>query len=981
MLVDYIANSHPGARWDQIKAVDAYILIPWLTATSVFSTVGAGWAPSEIQTYPVLYCMVGGVSWALTVQLTGRANWLQEHLLRPGLVFSGIGPALPVDPLLGVASAHDNAALLWHDPKSPGRLAVWNGLLRFAANHAGTGTSTIFGWPTFAAGKEPPSHQAFAFQWTIIAGQAGAGKSRMAMECARKLSRAKARETGSRWRWRRILISEWCRRKWPWSRRHPTHPWDTGLIPASPSPNYLEALARWRPRRPTFLVLDDPRPDVSRSVVDLFNRQHQGFRYPVRLLIVDQVLPAELDFRFSDAANIWQSGCDGFHQQVFFLDSKSPLGFEEISRFAVELCLPKRIWWDPNNPQVRQFIGRMRGNALLIELGLRAIKAGSPIDQLDESRLLGEYVERIVRIVDAIRLGGWAERRHLHALAAATIAGVMAGDEAFIHPKESIERDPIHKAFGDLDPDVLKRLFNLSHGDVPKAVPSIRPEMIGDAFANFVIEHRCEANGDEGKLVNSAWRTNPLGVLRTLRRVAGRANRLAELLRDGPPENIEKKLGSVKLALAYASLAVRAPKIDVESGLASDTRDILATAAERIARLTPPDIDRLRSYLTRLTEVPQEHMVIRGWEYLVCMAASISIVGPPSDSNRVDVQAGILLDAFATARRFGVAQFHSRQVVFNAASGLLGRVSQEMGLPAEDKENWYSRFISELGNWTGHPRPRGSALVLQCELIRQLVDACGVETLTSRETYQRERVASWINLCSAQAGTHDAPAGTHDAAGCRASVAQVEEIVDRGFAGQPAFEAQRAGAWMILSAAQAYTEDVVGCRASLARVDEIVDSGFAGQPDFEEQRLRGWINFSAAQAYAHDAAGCRVSVARVDEIVDRGFAGQPAFEEQRATAWVNLSAAQACTYDVVGCRASVARVDEIVDRGFAGQPAFEERRTEGWINLIAAQADSSDAAGCRASVARVKEIVDSGFAGQPAFEELRAKAEQILASL
>jgi hypothetical protein len=89
----------------------------------------------------------------------------------------------------------------------------------------------------------------------------------------------------------------WWRHVAPWRNRAESDPWDVGLIGKYGERDDLERIASlktWQPRRPTLLILDDPPMGTSKEAIQALKDHQSQFWYPVRLLIVDQFVPADL---------------------------------------------------------------------------------------------------------------------------------------------------------------------------------------------------------------------------------------------------------------------------------------------------------------------------------------------------------------------------------------------------------------------------------------------------------------------------------------------------------------------------------------------------------------------------------------------------------------------------------------------------------------------------------------------------------------
>ena len=77
--------------------------------------------------------------------------------------------------------------------------------------------------------------------------------------------------------------------------RRDDEPWDDAWLTDIDAPR-LAALAGWQPRRPTLIVLDTPQQGVAPRVIDTLhaNLQRNGFRHPVRVLVLGDIARDEL---------------------------------------------------------------------------------------------------------------------------------------------------------------------------------------------------------------------------------------------------------------------------------------------------------------------------------------------------------------------------------------------------------------------------------------------------------------------------------------------------------------------------------------------------------------------------------------------------------------------------------------------------------------------------------------------------------------
>jgi len=349
-----------------------------------------------VDAHPFVVALAGGLYHGLFA--AGFAAWLHDRffatfnddVLRP------IQRPLAFDPLWGTAITQDErdaAPIPWIEPREPGeRKAAWDALRSFAFKNAGDGRTSLRG---------RPAHPDFVpFLWTIVTGRAGSGKTRMAVEFARALAQRDVLgvEDKERRRARRKLRrGEWVRRAMPHLRRRDSHPWDAGwLLPgrlegpdrrSARTPvdeRFLDRLRGWSPRRPTILLLDDPRPADARRVVEMLLARQANYHFPVRLLIVDQAVPLELSISESQSGD--SRYLDGFAGELIALSSAARLTADDVRRMAIGLGMDSGVWRVPGRPgtdaQVEHFLRETRGNALLAELGLRWLKRGRTLHDI-----------------------------------------------------------------------------------------------------------------------------------------------------------------------------------------------------------------------------------------------------------------------------------------------------------------------------------------------------------------------------------------------------------------------------------------------------------------------------------------------------------------------------------------------------------------------------------------------------------------------
>ncbi|WP_019919135.1 hypothetical protein [Methyloversatilis discipulorum] len=147
-------------------------------------------------------------------------------------------------------------------------------------------------------GLDPENAPFEPFAVAALLGPNGCGKSQLVRELARALSQRGTLGDPpdgcgfpERVRRLRAALRYWWHRVNP-GRAETSDPWDAGMLRSDIAA--LSALKNWRPRAPSLLVLDDPGHGVCGKVVDALVSTRNHFAFPVRLIVVDQFIPADL---------------------------------------------------------------------------------------------------------------------------------------------------------------------------------------------------------------------------------------------------------------------------------------------------------------------------------------------------------------------------------------------------------------------------------------------------------------------------------------------------------------------------------------------------------------------------------------------------------------------------------------------------------------------------------------------------------------
>ncbi len=770
-------------------------------------------------------------------------------------LFRPIGRSGALDPLwlppLGADPGMKPLPWIPPPPDSP-RRAVWDTLIAFLSNHVGDGRFDIFGYRRVPFAR---------FRWLVVTGQPGAGKTRIATEIARARARREVMgdsqthdgpfgedlKRESRIARRRLTLGAWLRRASPFARQlepaapglrdgspwDGADPWDAGWVVAASGSGpilhvqstqfdegVLARLRAWRPRRPTVLVLDDPRPGKSGTsgaagqVIGALLSGETGYRHPVRLIIVSQTLPVELGLKTAPIDCTWSAGPRGFAEAVLALGIAAPLSAGEVRRMFGALKLSHRTsGWKPTDENVGRLLRRAHGNPLLVCLALQQIQRRLPDDGIPSSAVL--LLDRAQRIVEALEAAGVGTAGHLRSIAWATlVAGAETMAEA---PSEAVLG-----GWSLFEPAALEAVPNLGLIWPSPAPPRVQPEPIGDAFVQLVLSDRLCDTATRRRVVASAWRASPLAMLAAMRRSAawqaipsatGPAvgtdsgqDAVAAELRLGPPPDAD--LDEIDVALAYVAAAIRIGRQEWDAGEVPRPGPPLAAALRHIRALPPYHAASSFVRLVDLLDVPNAVAIVRGRAALLCICTTLRRGLQDENAWRAPDEAGSALAALTRAlrllHRWGADP--SRHYRLSQVLGDLVKraVSGGDGPPAEGLIDDLERAAWRPGTMSR----RWTASVL-CALSQCFAGCAETSAATTTRAHRLEARA----------------AALLDKKDVVEECAVAVDDLSRPFAGERDFELERAIVWR--SVAFARRNDAAGCEAAARQVDDLARP-FAG---------------------------------------------------------------------------------------------------------------------------------------------------------
>lgn len=417
------------------------------------------------------------------------------------------------------------------------------------------------------------------FKFWLVSGPNCIGKTQTVLELARELARRA--EFGDlpieltfhervAARSKRFWLSACARLHtaiWPrWCRRQRV--WDAGLL-ATVNNESLKALDAWRPRRPTFIVLDDPALDKSKEVIEKLEALSPKFFCPVRLVIVDRLCPSDIPEHQRKAVHTELS-----EVRMDANDICTLAGAMKAAGLAESDSLQQL--WSPRDRQLA--IHLTDGNPYLIAIVLlrlldpaisllalsKDLVAGRVDEAIGESvreiklriaqRLIGERVgELIAGICKKLNMPAHDEKMSgiLRALACATLT-------------DGISAEKVKKIAAGVDfnvPLLQKIQGHIEKKDGHARLLAVRPRWVGVAFIRRVIDEASDSNTAAQEILRTGWESDPSATAKSLLvwPRSGHEPLLTAIDALPAPNEIDDKASLLGLALLFAELAIREP--------------------------------------------------------------------------------------------------------------------------------------------------------------------------------------------------------------------------------------------------------------------------------------------------------------------------------------------------------------------------------------------------------------------------------------
>jgi len=898
--------------------------------------------------------LFGGIGAAVGGLAQVRARSLYDRFLVPfdDVLFAPIPIAKAYDPLRGTPG-DDQATLTmpWCEPRDGPRGDLWCRLHGLAE-----------------IGDDSASSQAFG--WTAIMGRSGSGKSRMAMEFARGLSDVSRGRSKPPTRCQRFAT--WVRVQVRRRSCGSCDPWDAGWIRPgqglqdadlqSAQAGWTDSLETWQPRRPTIVLLDDPVIGDARAIVAAFGKQASRYRHPVRLLVVNQSAPKDIDLNFERERDTWVSRFVQPIIQPLIVGADAVLTAPDIRRMR-EVVAPKHYMEIGSDPAVERMLVITRGNPLLVELAFDRLARGHAMSTLDEESL---PVERVERIIASVRAAGYDDDdRVLDLLAAATLAG--SGDRR-------ADRAELESAIGvNLGlRQKLHRIFPAEDADLRMVVPPIRPELIGDAFVRRIAEEIGEAPDDPTRrgrhrlstLVAAGWHAEPRAMLRSVLRLGGRQNVLGRALAHKPP--VDLGLSLAELTAVYAEASLQIQREDWLAGQCDRGRGLVPVVRELMERIPAHDLAEFTDALIALLR-PNPTIVVRYRETNDLIVHALTLASELG-AWRSDMALVSRLITWRGASRMSQADWNP-----DVSRLLIAIKSNAVDHGQIVAEHLIDSLVEKRAD------PNVDRVILRCaasfarfdvtsnstnqDMQNIVAELCGIPTgdgpafaatafqhLPTPEAVEDGRKQAWL---ACWVGREHAEAGNisvcRDAIGWGLRIAEVHRDDRR-------IDLALACTWRELVAALQTNRDIHGCRDAVGEIQRIAKP-YPKDREFDLVLAQAWCDLAYGLSHRGDFDGCYEVIEHLRGVADAHL-GDRDIDFELALAWRHLASISAGADEPGGFRDGVEQVGHIAD-AHLGDRDIDLELTRAWRDLARGLAFAGDAPGGRDAVQHVQRIADA----------------------
>lgn len=491
----------------------------------------------------------------------------------------------------------------WASPITESQENAWNTLYEWATSKIGDGRWNLsWCWSQPDLANKPDVE---VFSWNLIVGASGAGKTQLAKELGKTLE---ARDKNQKWS---SVLTNWWNKVVPWIMRKTEEPWDCGILTESGdlAPHTkLEALKKWRPSAPSFIIVDDPPQNFSQQVIDIFQENSAFYWYPVRLLFTNQYIAPDLPVVSDKGGSEWHFVNTPANYKSF---QPVTLKSSALSRDQFRQLLVNGVWIESQEEPVTakdlpalfknenkdDAIQTVEGNVLLLALVALWV-ASHPKKQLhnllstasltDEEqklfeqngltylvkhRLIKDRLERLYQLYQDLENSNTYRFGELcSAIACSTLATGISVKQAKSWFNVTVPQSE------------LRTIFYENINGVVETVTPITPWLIGQSFVSKQ-KRQLSNKEDWQQLVGYAMQSNPGATLKNLVRFEDSTELdFSELLSNlTAPNSPEEQLSQLMSLIEFLFYGLRKESEE-------NSKIVLNTALEMIDKLNEKNV-------------------------------------------------------------------------------------------------------------------------------------------------------------------------------------------------------------------------------------------------------------------------------------------------------------------------------------------------------------------------------------------------------